>query len=230
MPELLQKPNGRVLLAMAITDIYFSSAKLVDGIVRLTTNNYDTGSVYVDALWSAFKISSYNTRFYVTACACYDRYMALCHPFKYDLNRVIRNIGKFIILLLLLLHLFSWGMHLAKEEVDSKTRRPFDPNSGRNTSFLINATQHAQNGGGRGTGNRGGRTGKGNRTGNGNSSSSSRPNRTKSGMKSGSASSSGGKNDPIRLTIRILLYDFQLIPAFCVMFVCMPLTKKKFLP
>ena len=167
VPELLKKPNGRVLLAMALTDIYFSSAKLVDGIVRLTTNNYDTGSVYVDALWSAYKISSYNTRFYVTACACYDRYMALCHPFKYDLNRVIRNIGKFIILLLLLLHLFSWGMYLAKEEVDSKTRRPFDPNSGRNTSFLINATQHAQNGGGRGRGNGGDlQTGGGRGTGN----------------------------------------------------------------
>ena len=48
-------------------------------------------------------------------------------------------------------------------------------------------------------------------------------------MKSGSASSSGGKNNPIRLTIRILLYDFQLIPAFCVMLVSMPLTIKELL-
>ena len=48
-------------------------------------------------------------------------------------------------------------------------------------------------------------------------------------MRSGSASSSGAKTDPIRLTIRILLYDFQLIPAFCIMFVCMPLTRKELL-
>ena len=46
-------------------------------------------------------------------------------------------------------------------------------------------------------------------------------------MRSGSASSSGAKIDPIGLTIRVLLYDLQLIPAFCVMFVCMPLTIKK---
>ena len=46
-------------------------------------------------------------------------------------------------------------------------------------------------------------------------------------MTSGSASSSGAKIDPIGLTIRVLLYDLQLIPAFCVMFVCMPLTIKK---
>ena len=228
VPELLKKPNGRVLLAMALTDIYFSSAKLVDGIVRLTTNNYDTGSVYVDALWSAYKISSYNTRFYVTACACYDRYMALCHPFKYELNRVIRNIGKFIILLLLLLHLFSWGMYLAKEEVYSKDQRAFDPNPGRNTSFLINATHNAQNGGGRGAGNGGGQNGggrgtenRGDRTGNGDSSSSSRASGTKDDKKRSK------KKDPVKLTIRSLIIDFPSIPAFCVMMVCMPLTIKE---
>ena len=293
IPELLGKPNGKVLLAMALTDIYVSSDKVVDGIIQLTGNQATTGNLYLDALWAACSISSYHTRFYVTAFGCFDRYMALCHPFKYDLNRVVRNIGKLTIGLSLLLHLLSWGLYVAKEEVmDSNIQPAFDPinNLDRNTSFLINVTQHSQNGlekiqdkqrgslglevrwgksgrgsgvynargetgggrgvgtgrgqtgggrgvgtgggqngGGRGTGNRGGRTGKGNRTGNGNSSSSSRPNRTKSGMKSGSASSSGGKNNPIRLTIRILLYDFQLIPAFCVMLVSMPLTIKELL-
>ena len=218
IPELLQKPSGKVLLAMALTDIYFSSAKLVDGIVRLTTNQYNTGSLYVDALWSAWKTSSYNTRFYVTASGCFDRYMALCHPFKYNLNRVIRNIGKFIIGLSLLLHLLSWGLYIAKEEVDSNVQRAFEPNSDGNTSFLINATQHAQSGGGGGTGNS---------SGNGDSSSSSQPNRTKNGMTSGSAFSRGAKNDPIKLTIRSLIHDLPSIPAFCVMLVCMPLTIKE---
>ena len=236
IPELLQKPSGKVLLAMALADIYFSSDKLVDGIVRLTSNQFTTGNLYLDALWSACSISSYHTRFYVTAFGCFDRYMALSHPFKYNFNRVVRNIGKLIIGISLLLHLLSWGLYVAKEEVDLNIQPAFDPNSDRNTSFLMNVTQHSQTGGVRGVGNVGGQSGKevstgdrGDRTGNGDSSSFSQPNRTKNDMKSGSASSNGARNDPIRLTIPLLLYDFQLIPAFCVILVCMPLTIKELL-
>ena len=129
IPELLEKPSGKVLLAMALTDIYVSSDKVVDEMIILTRNQATTGNEYLDALCAACSISCYHTRFYVTAFGCFDRYMALCHPFKYDLNRVVRNIGKLTIGLSLLLHLLSWGLYVAKEEViDSNIQHSaFDP-------------------------------------------------------------------------------------------------------
>ena len=46
IPELLEKPSGKVLLAMALTDIYVSSDKVLDARIPLTGNQATTGNLY----------------------------------------------------------------------------------------------------------------------------------------------------------------------------------------
>ena len=46
IPELLEKPSGKVLLVMALTDIYVSSDKVLDARIPLTGNQATTGNLY----------------------------------------------------------------------------------------------------------------------------------------------------------------------------------------
>ena len=110
MPDLIAKPNGKVLLAIALSDIYMSMLNVVDDF----TSFYDldllptNSGKYIDGLQEACNMSAVQTRYYVTAFACFERFKALCYPYKHGVNMAVRNI--IMLLVAVFLHLMNWSL------------------------------------------------------------------------------------------------------------------------
>ena len=57
------------------------------------------------------------TRYYVTAFACFERFMPLCYPYKHGVNMAVRNIGKIILLVALFLQLMNWSLYVTDNKI-----------------------------------------------------------------------------------------------------------------
>ena len=62
-------------------------------------------------------MSAVQTRYYVTAFACFERFMALCYPYKHGVNMAVRNIGNIMLLVALFLHLMNSSLYVTDNKI-----------------------------------------------------------------------------------------------------------------
>ena len=119
MADLVVKPNGKVLLAMALSDICMRALNVVDDV----TSFYELGvppatsEIYTDALQEACNMSAVHIRYYITTFGCFERFVALCYPFKHKVNVAVRNIGKIMLLMALIMHPLNWSLCVIEYKV-----------------------------------------------------------------------------------------------------------------
>ena len=62
-------------------------------------------------------MSAVHIRYYITTFGCFERFMALCYPFKHKVNVAVRNIGKIMLLMALIMHLMNWSLCVIEYKV-----------------------------------------------------------------------------------------------------------------
>lgn len=115
VPGIGTTPCGKVLLAITLTDIYFSTLKILADIPLNLSESNEPIMLSTRVLGDAFYLSSIYRCYYISASACIERFMALCFPFKHITNWLVTNLGKIMMAIAIFLHVMCCGLNVIRE-------------------------------------------------------------------------------------------------------------------
>ena len=105
MKRVNRSPALHVILLMSVDDIAYSSLNILWSfcIRQWLSDNHACLNGVIGSVW----LVTATTKYGILAIACYDRYVAICRPFQYSTNVLLKNttVGVVIMFILLLMTL-----------------------------------------------------------------------------------------------------------------------------
>ena len=114
MSGLRTKPNGKVIIAVTVFDIFLTvidTTKLPDMIEYPN----DSAQFFADTAFSTTRLTFIHLTYIVCARGSCERCIALCLPFRHTSDKIVQNIGKVIVIFSIFLELFNFGAAVAKD-------------------------------------------------------------------------------------------------------------------
>mgnify|MGYP001794970478 CR=1 FL=1 len=115
MPSL-KKPNGKIIILVAVFDVILSFLIIIDNTQLSSVIEYrdDISKIFGNGVYEAVGLTSVQMTYYVCAFGTYERCIALCYPYRHLSDKIVRNVGKAILITAILLLSFHYGMYVGK--------------------------------------------------------------------------------------------------------------------
>ena len=114
LKDIRKKPNGKVIISVCITDLCMSLLTIMEtsGLHEMAKYDDIKTTMMLNIFWESTRIATIHRTYFVCAFGSYERFIALCHPFRHPSDKMVKNIGKAILLLAIVLEGTYFGLYV----------------------------------------------------------------------------------------------------------------------